>query len=600
MKIKGLESSLVNARFALLEQQCSDGYWSGQLSSSALSTATAIQALYLVDPENSRDLIEAGLRWLVANQNSDGGWGDTTNSFSNLSTTLLAWSALGFSDSSTLNRVRLKTSEQSAEQWIADHVGSLDPERIADAATARYGKDKTFSAPILMMCAIAGKLGDGPMAWRRVAPLPFELAVMPRSLFGILRLPVVSYALPALIAIGYARFRHLPPFSPLRMIRKLAWARASRVLQQVQPQNGGFLEATPLTSFVTMALGASGQKSHPVVAKAVDFLRASVAKDGSWRIDTNLSTWVTTLSVKALAVNGSGNLRTKIKFPQRILKWLLSQQYLQVHPYTNAPAGGWAWTDLPGGVPDADDTSGALIALSVLAGKNPKKQIIQSAEKGMLWLLDLQNSDGGVPTFCRGWGTMPFDRSSPDITAHCIRSWDRWHERLDPVIVARVEIATERALKYLRNNQLFDGSWAPLWFGNQNLRRENNLTYGTSQVTLALAEISKRNKGLVSGILERAVQWLEGAQNDDGGWGGGVSTSPSSIEETALATDALLAAGGCHKITARGLEWLIHKTSRGKIFPPSPIGFYFAKLWYHERLYPLIWTVSALTRATGK
>ena len=30
---------------------------------------------------------------------------------------------------------------------------------------------------------------------------------------------------------------------------------------------------------------------------------------------------------------------------------------------------------------------------------------------------------------------------------------------------------------------------------------------------------------------------------------------------------------------------------------PSPIGFYFAKLWYYERLYPMIFTVSALARA---
>jgi squalene-hopene/tetraprenyl-beta-curcumene cyclase len=30
---------------------------------------------------------------------------------------------------------------------------------------------------------------------------------------------------------------------------------------------------------------------------------------------------------------------------------------------------------------------------------------------------------------------------------------------------------------------------------------------------------------------------------------------------------------------------------------PAPIGFYFAKLWYYEKLYPLIFTVAALGRA---
>jgi squalene-hopene/tetraprenyl-beta-curcumene cyclase len=28
-----------------------------------------------------------------------------------------------------------------------------------------------------------------------------------------------------------------------------------------------------------------------------------------------------------------------------------------------------------------------------------------------------------------------------------------------------------------------------------------------------------------------------------------------------------------------------------------PIGFYFAKLWYYEKMYPLIFTVSAIGRA---
>ena len=35
----------------------------------------------------------------------------------------------------------------------------------------------------------------------------------------------------------------------------------------------------------------------------------------------------------------------------------------------------------------------------------------------------------------------------------------------------------------------------------------------------------------------------------------------------------------------------------GRFREPSPIGFYFAKLWYFEKLYPIIFTVAALGRA---
>ena len=40
-------------------------------------------------------------------------------------------------------------------------------------------------------------------------------------------------------------------------------------------------------------------------------------------------------------------------------------------------------------------------------------------------------------------------------------------------------------------------------------------------------------------------------------------------------------------------------TDEGQEFPPSPIGFYFAALWYYERLYPLIFTATALGRVKG-
>ena len=47
----------------------------------------------------------------------------------------------------------------------------------------------------------------------------------------------------------------------------------------------------------------------------------------------------------------------------------------------------------------------------------------------------------------------------------------------------------------------------------------------------------------------------------------------------------------------RGIAWLIDAVESGRFREPSPIGFYFAKLWYFEKLYPLIFTVAALGKA---
>ncbi len=589
------------ARAELLARLNADGHWRGRLASSALSTATAVIALSVLDPERFRDRIDRGLDWLRRQQNRDGGWGDTDLSDSNLSTSLLVWSAFaaaGHPGDEVVRRV---------SGWVQDRAGTLEPGPLARAVADRYGKDRTFSVPILMACAIGGLLGPESQAWRRVLPLPFELAALPRSWFAAVRLPVVSYALPALIAIGQARFQQAPPsrWLPWHWWRRLARGRTRCLLAGLQPSSGGFLEATPLTSFVTMALVSAGDRDHPVVAPAAGFLEASQRDDGSWPIDSDLATWVSTLAVKALHTGTGPGLDARQAGLLR--QWLLGQQYRQVHPFTGAAPGGWAWTDLPGGVPDADDTPGALLALRCLDDGGPETR--EAAAAGCRWLLDLQNRDGGVPTFCRGWGTLPFDRSSPDLTAHCLRAWLTWRDELEPGLRARIDRAVRRALVFLAGCQGNDGSWLPLWFGNQQVTGEGNPLYGTAMVLQALAHpgvlpVDGPEAAAWSARRRRARDWMLACQGGDGGWGGD-ARAPASIEETALAVTALAAcwqgeAGAEAEARDRmaaavraGCAWLQRATGGGRRFPVAPIGFYFARLWYYEELYPLVWTVEA-------
>ena len=83
----------------LLSQRHDEGHWEGRLSSSALSTATAMTALALLDLSRGeikhQDKITQGAQWLIRTQNGDGAWGDTDKSSSNISTTMLVWAALG-------------------------------------------------------------------------------------------------------------------------------------------------------------------------------------------------------------------------------------------------------------------------------------------------------------------------------------------------------------------------------------------------------------------------------------------------------------------------------------------------------------------------
>jgi squalene-hopene/tetraprenyl-beta-curcumene cyclase len=578
-----LEAALAIATRDLLAELGPHGHWTGELSSSALSTATAVVALTAVDREQHRELIAGGLHWLARHQNGDGGWGDTVKSRSNISTTALCWAAL----SGATMAADFSTSIQNAEGWLARAAGSLD--KLVPAIERRYGKDRTFSVPILMHLAICGRVG-----WEVVPALPFELAAFPHQLFGALQLPVVSYALPALIAIGQAIHHHAPTGNPiLGTIRNSARERTLRILESIQPENGGFLEATPLTSFVTMALASAGHAKHTVAGKGVAFLRASVHADGSWPIDTNLATWVTTLAIKALAPQ-PGALSPEQASTLR--EWLLGQQYLVEHPYTHAAPGGWAWTDLPGGVPDADDTPGALLALLHLGVVDAPT--CRAGEMGVRWLLDLQNRDGGIPTFCRGWGALPFDRSSPDLTAHTLRAWTAWLPQLDKLDKKRVLRAVARGVRFLATHQRADGSWLPLWFGNEHAPDDENPVYGTAKVVIALRDLRERGFAFPEEMLEGALRWLVNRQDETGGWSG-AEDGPVSVEETALAVEAL-AGTEYVKATDRGVAWLIAQVEAKTWREPAPIGFYFAKLWYYERLYPLIWTVGALGKAAAR
>lgn len=699
-------AALDQLRTELLADRGSSSHWTGTLSASCLSTATAVSALSIVRRNAASSsghanreldqLIVRGVKYCVAGQNGDGGFGDTDRSYSNIATSMLVAAALRLAtpvlealdtiqpdeenksfppefEASNQQRLdRVSACSQRLDEYIKTTGG-------IEALRRRYGKDKTFVIPILTNCALAGMV-----SWKQVQALPFELAAVPQSFYRWVRMPVVSYAIPALVAIGQARFFHRRPwFPPLRWLRGGLVQRTMNVLEKMQPASGGYLEATPLTSFVLMSLAATGRADSRVAQRAVQFLRDSILDNGSWPIDTNLATWITSLSIHALGCDPRDDLAWA---DEPLAQWLLKCQHRQRHPFTGAEPGGWGWTDLSGAVPDGDDTPGAILALAVLQRspnltEQTKSNMRAAATDGVRWLMQLRNRDGGWPTFCRGWGKLPFDRSSTDLTAHALRALSAAANELQtqPESIDGWNRAVHGGWNFFRKRQRKDGSLLPLWFGNQDNDDDENPIYGTGRMLLASrptrlaltppkffppndsASSNQSNLRQAENLCTEfsfqpdlplaAANYLVAAQNPDGGWGGGESRTAwlpnaanwgddrdirmengpdsqknlpaaglsisSSVEETAVAVEGLatfllatpeemgrehrakgnLTASGnpsYRSAILRGLEFLCEAVEHDLHRDPWPIGFYFAKLWYHERLYATVFSIAAI------
>ena len=484
MKQKGIEfryDELVNL---LKSERNEAGFWSGKLSSSALGTAVSIVALKINGDISDNPLVLNGLDWLLNHINEDGGFGDTPGSLSNVSTSLLSYAAISYCGGDSK---AAKSALSGIETYLAQQKIDLNSGDITSSVLSFYGKDFTFSVPILSMLVVCGVLDERTCS--KIPQLPFEFTLFPASWYSFFNLRVVSYAIPALIAVGIFTFKTRNRHNPvMRWIRNRSIGPSLRKLEKIVPESGGFLEAIPLTAFVIMCLISSKVGNTSVIVKGLNFLRNQQRADGSWPIDTDLSTWVTTLSIKALGPQISKEL---LPWDIELLtNHLTAIQYKQVHPFNLAKPGGWGWTNFSGSVPDVDDTSGAILALLELYQSNSNGA--EAVLKGCHWLTSLQNKDGGYPTFCKGWGRLPFDSSCADLTGHALLAMAKSMEVLGNQMTIELQTTIKkcmaRAFGFLWKVQDCTGSWVPLWFGNQFTSGQRNPVYGTAKVAIYLKD----------------------------------------------------------------------------------------------------------------
>ena len=279
--------------------------------------------------------------------------------------------------------------------------------------------------------------------------------------------------------------------------------------------------------------------------------------------------WDTVLAMHGLmeaGVPGDGQAM------RRATDWLLDRQILDVVgdwavKRPGLRPGGWAFQYWNDHYPDVDDTAVAGMALlrSGLADSDPK--VRESVDRAIEWVVGMQSRNGGWGAFDADnthyyLNHIPFadhgallDPPTVDVSARCLSF-------LAQAGFARDHPVMARGLDYLRREQEPDGSWFGRW--------GTNYVYGTWS---ALCAFNACGEDPNAPHIRKAVAWLEGFQQADGGWGEGGETywknrkdfvKESTPSQTAWAVLGLMSAGEIEsEAVKRGIAYLLHAPRTG-------------------------------------
>ncbi|RXY99043.1 prenyltransferase/squalene oxidase repeat-containing protein [Fictibacillus sp. S7] len=283
-------------------------------------------------------------------------------------------------------------------------------------------------------------------------------------------------------------------------------------------KDGTLLSYAISTVFMVYGLLSLGYSmDSPVIQNGIYGIISLLCYNGQHYIVQNSPSaiWDTSLSLYALLESGMSPVDPCI---QQGIHFLLKHQHTekgdwQYHCPEAAP-GGWGFSESNTIHPDPDDTQAALRPLSVLA--HYSGQILHSWQKGINWLLAMQNDDGGWASFekntNKAWlGELPIDHaydalidaSFADMTGRILEFLGTY----SPLTLNDTSI--QKAVNWLHHNQEADGSWLGRW-GVCYL-------YGTWAAVTGLAAAGHSLQD--NDHLKKAEKWIRNVQHDNGSWG---------------------------------------------------------------------------------
>jgi squalene-hopene/tetraprenyl-beta-curcumene cyclase len=328
------------------------------------------------------------------------------------------------------------------------------------------------------------------------------------------------------------------------------------------------------------ALGYAPDHPHVAVAREAIERLLVVGADEAYCQPCVSPVWDTALAAHALLEVGGVACEAKARDG---IAWLQPLQVLDVKgdwavQRPNLRPGGWAFQYSNPHYPDLDDTAVVAMAMDRAAkgaSGDLALQDIAAIARAREWVEGLQSRDGGWAAFDADntyhyLNNIPFadhgallDPPTADVTARCVSMLAQLGETPEE------NESLARGINALLAAQEADGSW----FGRWGI----NYIYGTWS---ALCALGVAGIGPRSEPVRRAVDWLSGIQNQDGGWGEGGESykldyrgfvpAPSTASQTAWALLGLMAVGEVdHPAVAAGIAYLAATQSDDGFWPEA-------------------------------